>query len=110
MGQGVRATDSTIHGEGSKNSSTIFINPKERGLMFDSSSKAYKEIDKLTKNITAELNQSVASIVFHDAYQYFEKRFGVEALGALTINTDVQPGAKQIAEIQELVENNSKME
>ena len=32
-----------------------------------------KMIDKLTMDVMTELNQSVASIVFHDAYQYFEK-------------------------------------
>ncbi len=68
-------------------------------------SKAYKEIDKLTNDVKAELNQSVASIVFHDAYQYFEKRFGVNILGAFTVNTDVMPGAEQLAEIREIIEH-----
>ena len=68
-------------------------------------SKAYKEIDKLTKVVTAELNESTASIVFHDAYQYFEKRFNVNILGAFTVNTDVMPGAEQLAEIREVIEH-----
>ena len=68
-------------------------------------SKAYKEIDKLTKDVTAELNESTASIVFHDAYQYFEKRFNVNILGAFTVNTDVLPGAEQLSEIREVIEH-----
>ena len=68
-------------------------------------SKAYKEIDKLTKDVTAELNESIASIVFHDAYQYFEKRFNVNILGAFTVNTDVMPGAEQLKEIREIIEH-----
>ncbi len=68
-------------------------------------SKAYKEIDKLTNDVTAELNESTASIVFHDAYQYFEKRFNVNILGAFTVNTDVMPGAEQLAEIREVIEH-----
>ena len=68
-------------------------------------SKAYKEIDKLTKDVTAELNESTASIVFHDAYQYFEKRFNVNILGAFTVNTDVMPGAEQLKEIREVIEH-----
>jgi len=68
-------------------------------------SKAYNEIDKLTKDVTAELDQSVASIVFHDAYQYFEKRFNINILGAFTVNTDVMPGAEQLAEIREIIEH-----
>ena len=68
-------------------------------------SKAYKQIDKLTNDVTAELNESTASIVFHDAYQYFEKRFNVNILGAFTVNTDVLPGAEQLSEIREVIEH-----
>ena len=67
--------------------------------------KALKDIDKLTMNVMTELNQSVSSIVFHDAYQYFEKRFNVNILGAFTVNTDVMPGAEQLAEIREIIEH-----
>ena len=67
--------------------------------------KALNDIDKLTADVKAELNKSVASIVFHDAYQYFEKRFGINILGAFTVNTDVMPGAEQLAEIREIIEH-----
>ena len=79
--------------------------PKNEATYRDNLSKGYKEIDKLTKEVTAELNESVASIVFHDAYQYFEKRFSVNILGAFTVNTDVMPGAEQLAEIREVIEH-----
>ena len=69
--------------------------------------KALKDIDKLTADVKSELNQSVASIVFHDAYQYFEERFGVNILGAFTVNTDVMPGAEQLAEIREIIEHDN---
>ncbi len=67
--------------------------------------KALNDIDKLTADVKAELNKSVASIVFHDAYQYFEERFNVNILGAFTVNTDVMPGAEQLAEIREIIEH-----
>ena len=67
--------------------------------------KALKDIDKLTMDVMTELNQSVASIVFHDAYQYFEERFNVNILGAFTVNTDVMPGAEQLAKIREIIEH-----
>ena len=79
--------------------------PKNEATYRNNLSKAYKEIDKLTKEVTAELNESVASIVFHDAYQYFEKRFSVNILGAFTVNTDVMPGAEQLVEIREIIEH-----
>ena len=83
----------------------IELDAKNETKYRENLSKAYKEIDKLTKDVTAELNQSVASIVFHDAYQYFEKRFNVNILGAFTVNTDVMPGAEQLAEIREIIEH-----
>ena len=67
--------------------------------------KAHKDLDKLTKKVKSELNKDFKSIVFHDAYQYFEKRFGINILGAFTVNTDVMPGAEQLSEIREVIEH-----
>ena len=67
--------------------------------------KALKDIDKLLKDVKSELNKDFKSIVFHDAYQYFEKRFDVNVLGAFTVNTDVLPGAEQLSEIREIIEH-----
>ena len=79
--------------------------PKNEKIYRENLSKGYKEIDKLTKDVSSELSNSVASIVFHDAYQYFEKRFNVNILGAFTVNTDVLPGAEQLSEIREVIEH-----
>ena len=67
--------------------------------------KANKDLDKLVKQVKSELNKDFKSIVFHDAYQYFEKRFKVNVLGAFTVNTDVLPGAEQLSEIREIIEH-----
>ena len=66
---------------------------------------AFKDIDKLTVDVKADLSKSTASIVFHDAYQYFEERFDINILGAFTVNTDVMPGAEQLSEIREIIEH-----
>ena len=67
--------------------------------------KALKDIDGLLKSVKSELNKDFKSIVFHDAYQYFEERFNVTVLGAFTVNTDVMPGAEQLSEIREIIEH-----
>ncbi len=67
--------------------------------------KVNKDLDKLVKQVKSELNKDFKSIVFHDAYQYFEKRFKVNVLGAFTVNTDVLPGAEQLSEIREIIEH-----
>ncbi|MDC0426872.1 zinc ABC transporter substrate-binding protein ZnuA [Pelagibacteraceae bacterium] len=79
----------------SKNSSTYKSNSK----------KALADIDKLVKDIKKDLNKNLRFVVFHDAYQYFENRFGIQVLGALTVNTDVMPGAEQLSEIREVIEH-----
>ena len=69
------------------------------------SKEAIADIDALTKSIKKDLNKNSRVVVFHDAYQYFENRFGIKVLGALTVNTDVLPGAEQLAEIREVIEH-----
>ena len=42
-------------------------------------------------------------IVFHDAYHYFENRFGVKASGAISINPENPPGAEAIAALRQRI-------
>ncbi len=84
----------------------LIENDQENASKYKSNlKKAHKDLDKLTKKIKSDLNKDFKSIVFHDAYQYFEKRFGVNVLGAFTVNTDVLPGAEQLSEIREIIEH-----
>jgi len=79
---------------------------KENSSTYKSNSKkAIKEIDMMVKEIKSEMNKDLKFVVFHDAYQYFENRFDISVLGALTVNTDVLPGAEQLAEIREVIEH-----
>ncbi len=38
-------------------------------------------------------------IVFHDAYQYFEKRYGLRVAGSITVSPETAPGAERLSEI-----------
>lgn len=64
------------------------------------------KIDTLIAEVGAELEpvKDKGFIVFHDAYQYFEKRFGVTASGSITVSPEVLPGAERITEIRARVE------
>jgi zinc transport system substrate-binding protein len=63
------------------------------------------EIDSLT----AELQATTAPlrdrpfVVFHDAYQYFDDRFGLDAVGSITVSPDVQPSAKRLNELRQKI-------
>ena len=79
---------------------------KENSSIYKSNSKkALKELDQMIKEVKSDVNKDAKVVVFHDAYQYFEKRFNVNIIGALTVNTDVLPGAEQLAEIREVIEH-----
>ena len=42
-------------------------------------------------------------IVFHDAWQYLDTRYGLRALGSVTVNPDQSPGAARLSEIREAI-------
>ena len=81
----------------------IKIDPEGQRQYSVNAAGATLELDNLINNVEKELSKDISYIVFHDAYQYFETRFGVKSAGALTLNPDVLPGAKQIADIQDLI-------
>lgn len=59
-------------------------------------------IDALDQEIGRELApvRSRPFAVFHDAYQYFEKRYGLTTVGAITVGPDVQPSALRLATLR----------
>jgi len=81
------------------------LDPTNASTYKSNSAKALNEINQLISDAKSKINKDAKYVVFHDAYQYFEKRFGVEVIGALTVNPEVLPGAKQLAEIREVIEH-----
>lgn len=59
--------------------------------------------------LTAQLQADLAPlhdrpfIVFHDAYQYYETRFGVHAAGALNLSDATRASASRVAELRAVV-------
>ena len=69
--------------------------------------KLTHKLDDLQSEIQGELS-SVADkpfIVFHDGYQYFEHRFGLQAAGSITVSPEVMPGARRVSEVEEKVKS-----
>ena len=83
----------------------VKLDPNNSSKYKANSIKVRSELDNLMKNIKKDLNDNLRFVVFHDAYQYFENRFGIKVLGALTVNPDVLPGAEQLSEIREVIEH-----
>ena len=81
------------------------LDPSNASIYNSNATKALSEIDQLIAATKGKINSNAKYVVFHDAYQYFEKRFGIEVVGALTVNPEVLPGAKQLSEIREAIEH-----
>ena len=75
---------------------------------YEANAKAVmKKLDALTKEIEADLKpiRERGYVVFHDAYQYFEKRFGISAVGSITVSPEVLPGAERVSELRDKVKS-----
>ena len=61
-----------------------------------------RSLDALSEEIAADLApvKTVPYVVFHDAYQYFEKRFGLAAAGSISDVSAAAPSAKRLREVR----------
>lgn len=81
------------------------IDPENAGLYRANAEAARGEIDALSDEIESILEpvQGSPFIVFHDAYHYFEHRFGIEASGAIALSDASPPGPARISAIRDLI-------
>ena len=61
-----------------------------------------QELDALDAELKAALApvKDKPFVVFHDAYQYFEARYGLSAVGSITVSPDRRPSAKRLSAIR----------
>jgi len=80
--------------------------PANAAIYAANASAGRAELDALSAEIAATLApvQGRPFVVFHDAYQYFEARFGVPAAGAVTLSDATAPSAARVAEIRAVME------
>ena len=110
-----------VDGDRSRSDGHIWLDPENAKVIVDAVTKVLAARDpenaarydanalKLRAKIAAletDLTQELAAIkdkpfiVFHDALQYFEKRFGLQAAGSITVSPEVQPSAKRLTEVR----------
>ena len=78
------------------------IDPGNAATYQSNAANISSQLDTLIAEIDAELEpvKNQGYIVFHDAYQYFEHRFGMSAIGSITVSPEVMPGAERISSLQ----------
>ena len=65
------------------------------------------DIDAMASRIASRLAPVVSEpfVVFHDAFQYFEESFGLNAVGSVTVSPDHMPSARRIKALREEIGN-----
>ena len=86
---------------------------KELSLFFPENAKTYdqnaNQMIKKINQLKVELNNELSGIkdkpyvVFHDAYQYFETSFGLNAVGSVALEGDIASSPKQISFIKDKI-------
>lgn len=61
-----------------------------------------ERLKKLSQQLESDLApiKNQPCVVFHDAYQYFEQRYGLNAVGLVVLDPEERPGAQRVGEIQ----------
>lgn len=77
--------------------------PENAARYSENAARARQMLASLDAEIDAQLApvEDVPFIVFHDAYQYFQRHYGLNMVGSITLSPDRAPGAARIAEIRE---------
>ncbi|MFS4583551.1 zinc ABC transporter substrate-binding protein [Phaeobacter sp. C3_T13_0] len=81
------------------------FDPENGDLYQRNATEGQAEIAAATTAISANLTkvEDGTFVVFHDAYQYFETGFGIQAAGAISLGDATDPSPARIAEIRDVV-------
>lgn len=84
----------------------IGVDPDNAALYRKNADQQIAAIKALQEELSAKLSNVAARpfIVFHDGYHYFEERFGLQAVGSITVSPEKAPGAKRLADIRHKIE------
>jgi zinc transport system substrate-binding protein len=79
--------------------------PRHAGVYQENGLKTLDKIARLDASLRQRLQpvQAVPFMVYHDAFQYFEKRYGLTNVGSVAVNADVQPGVRRVAELKSAI-------
>src|SRR3546814_18579227 len=81
--------------------------PDNNGLYRANAASLATRLDALRREIEHDLApvKGVPFVVFHDAFQYLDSRFGLNTVGSITVNPERPPGAARPKDILEQMES-----
>lgn len=79
----------------------LAADPANAAAYQENARKLMENLDALNTEITTTIApiKDKPFVVFHDAYQYFEHRYGVKTAGSITVSPETMPGAERIKQI-----------
>lgn len=85
--------------------------PTNAKLYDSNATKTLGELDRLEADLKTQLApvQHKPFIVFHDAYQYFEHRFGVTAVGSISNFSATPPSAQRLEDIHNKINSSNAL-
>ena len=85
----------------------IETDPRNARTYQGNAANVKRDLDKLITEVDAEMSpvKGTPYVVFHDAYQYFEDRFGMKPVGSITVSPERLPGAKRVKELREKIKS-----
>jgi zinc transport system substrate-binding protein len=78
--------------------------PVHKAAYLRNAARMEQEIERLDRELAIQLAPygKAPFLVSHDAYQYFEKHYHLNGVGAVTLTPDQAPGARTIKSLQEV--------
>ena len=85
----------------------IEADPRNARTYQGNAANVKRDLDKLITEVDAKMSpvKGTPYVVFHDAYQYFEDRFGMKPVGSITVSPETLPGAKRVKELREKIKS-----
>ena len=85
----------------------IEADPRNARTYQGNAANVKRDLDKLITEVDAKMSpvKGTPYVVFHDAYQYFEVRFGMKPVGSITVSPETLPGAKRVKELREKIKS-----
>ncbi len=83
----------------------IRIDPANKTRYVANAAQLKQQLTQLDQQLSTLLQgvQGKPFIVFHEAYQYFDARYKLNAVGAITLNPEIMPSAQRVASIQKMI-------
>ena len=92
-------------------SSLAAANPENSATYAQNAEIASKAILEMSSNLSAELEQygDEEFIVYHDAYHYFENKFGLNPIGAIKNEHAGDATARHLSELSKLIQSHESI-